>query len=88
MFWQVPSWLYYMNVWGVLALGAYVLAFALLESIIILGFVFLLSLAFPVKHFKAKFVQQGSVVVFIMGFLASAATVAGSPDTRSPCRLA
>lgn len=72
MFWQVPSWLYYMNFWGVLTLAAYALAFALLESTIILGCVLFLSLVFPVRHFRAKFVQQGSVVVLLLSVIAVA----------------
>ena len=32
MFYQVPSWLFYMNVWNVVTISAYVLAFALFES--------------------------------------------------------
>jgi len=67
MFWQVPSWLYYMNVWGVLALSAYVLAYSLLESAAILGLVLLVCLLFPQRYFREQFVAQSCALAGILG---------------------
>ncbi len=66
MFYQVPSWLYFMNLWNVLVLIAYVLAFALVESSIMMGFVTLLCLIFPSKIFRANFVPLASSLVTAM----------------------
>ena len=60
MFWYVPSWLEYLNTWKVLTIAAYVLAFALVESLLMLVPVILISLVFPARFFKDKFVVQGS----------------------------
>ncbi len=60
MFWYVPSWLEYLNVWKVLTISAYVLAFALVESLFMVGLLVLFSLLFPRHLFKDQFIQQGS----------------------------
>jgi hypothetical protein len=59
-FWYVPSWLEYLNVWSVMVIIAYVLAFALFESATMLALVVFFSLFFPLKFFKARYVLQGS----------------------------
>jgi hypothetical protein len=59
MFWYVPSWLEYLSLWKVLTIAAYVLAFALVESIVMTGLIALFSLAFPPRMFKDHFVLQG-----------------------------
>ncbi len=66
MFFQIPSLLFYMRVWDVLIISAYVLAFALLESVVVLGLLLIFSLLFPVKYFKDNFVAQGSTVVLMI----------------------
>ena len=63
MFYEVPSWLYYLNLSDILVLVAYILLFALIESILLLGFVILLSICLPNRVFKNKFIAQGSMVV-------------------------
>jgi hypothetical protein len=63
MFFQVPSLLFYMRVWDVLVISAYVLAFALFESMVVLGVLVIFSLVIPAKYFKDNFVAQGSTVV-------------------------
>jgi hypothetical protein len=60
LFWYIPSWLEYLSVWKVLTIAAYVLAFALVESIIIFGLLLLFSLLFPPSIFKEKFIAIGS----------------------------
>jgi hypothetical protein len=61
-FYQVPSWLGYLSLWGVLVIAAYALSFSLFESLTFMGFLLLLSLIFPARFFKDKFVAQGCTV--------------------------
>ena len=51
-FFQVPSWLKYMVLGDILVITAYILAFALFESLLVLGFLLMLSGVFPVKIFR------------------------------------
>lgn len=67
MFWQVPSWLGYMNVWKVIVLTSYVMAFALVESLVFLGFLLILTLIYPARHLKEKFVSQGLMITATLG---------------------
>lgn len=66
MAWQLQSWLYIMNLAQVLILAAYVLAFALVESLVVLGFVLALELALPSRLFRDQFVVQGSLLVGLL----------------------
>jgi hypothetical protein len=66
MFRQVPSWLYYLNIFNILTISAYVLSFALLESLFMLGLVLVLSLVFPARIFRDQFVSQASAQVLWM----------------------
>jgi hypothetical protein len=58
--WYVPSWLEYLNIWSIAIIIAYVLAFALLESLCMLALVVFFSLFFPHKIFKENYALQGS----------------------------
>jgi len=60
MFWYVPSWLEYLNIWRVLIISAYVLAFALIESLFMAGLLVMFSLLFPRHLFKDQFIVIGS----------------------------
>ena len=62
----MPSWLSYLNAWDIVILTAYVLSFALFESLVILGFTLLLSLIFSGKQFQNKFIAQGSTISFLV----------------------
>lgn len=64
-FFQVPSWLKYMSLGDILVITAYILAFALIESLVVLGFLLLLSLIFPTIHFRDKFISQGCTLVLV-----------------------
>jgi len=66
-FWWVPSWLEYLSIWGILIIIAYVVAFALVESLVILALLTILSLLLPRKIFKDQFVVQGSVLSLLLG---------------------
>ena len=63
---QVPSWLGYLSIWNVVTLMLYILAFALLESAIVLGFLLLVCLVFPARFFKEIFIAQGSAIVVVL----------------------
>lgn len=66
-FWWLPSWLEYLNVWSVLILFAYILAFALFESLVVMGLLLLLCWMLPKRYFKDQFVAQGSALTAILG---------------------
>jgi hypothetical protein len=66
-FWWVPSWLEYLSVWSILIIIAYVVAFALLESLVILALLTSLSLFLPRKIFKDQFILQGSTLSLLLG---------------------
>ena len=59
-FWNVPSWLEYLNIWSVLIIIAYVLAFGMFESVALLALLVFYSLFFPRKVFKAHYALVGS----------------------------
>jgi hypothetical protein len=63
MFWYVPSWLEHLSIWSVATTAAYVLSFALLESIIVFVLVCSLSLVFPRRIFKQQFTAQACSIV-------------------------
>lgn len=67
MFWYIPSWLEYLSAWKVLAIAAYVLGFALVESLVMLGFVFCFSLLFPARVFKDNYAALGSSLAALLG---------------------
>ena len=66
-FFQVPSWMKYMNLGDILVITAYILAFALFESLLVLGFLLMLSVVFPVKIFRDYFIAQGCTLVSVAG---------------------
>jgi len=70
MFWYVPSWLGYLNVWKILIILAYVLAFGLVESLAMSGFLLLFSLFFPVRIFKVNYVALGSSLAGLVSLVA------------------
>lgn len=65
-FYQLPSWLNYTNLNGLLFISAYVLSFALIESLAMLGFILLLSVILPLRLFRQRFVTQGSTVALAL----------------------
>jgi hypothetical protein len=66
MFFQVPSWVFYLTLNDILWISAYVVGFALLESAFLLGFMILLSVLYPAKHFKSKFVAQSTLLLLVL----------------------
>ena len=66
MFYQVPSWLFYLNLKNILMISAYVVGFAFLESAFLLGFLILLPIVSPQRYFKKKFVAQSSIILLAL----------------------
>jgi len=63
MLFQIPSWLYSHSKTGIFFLAAYVFAVALIESLLLFGFVLLVSLILPRRIFRDQFIAQGSLMV-------------------------
>ena len=57
-----PSWLEYLSVWSILIIVAYVLGFALFESLCLLALAVVFSLFFPPRLFKQQYALQGSAL--------------------------
>jgi hypothetical protein len=70
VFWWVPSWLEYLSIWSILIILAYVLAFALFESLAVFSLIVFLGLLYPKKYFKDQFVVQGSALSALLGVVA------------------
>jgi len=70
VFWWVPSWLEYLSIWNILIIVAYVLAFALFESLAVMGLIVILGLLFPKHTFKDQFIVQGSAISAALGVIA------------------
>lgn len=68
--WWVPSWLEYLSIWSILIILAYVLAFALFESLAVFSLIVFLGLLFPKKYFKDQFIVQGSALSALLGVVA------------------
>jgi len=67
MFYFVPSWLGDYKLSDALVICAYVVVFALLESLVMLG-IFLVSAAvLPAKFFRKEFSAQGSLLAVFLG---------------------
>lgn len=66
MFYEIPSWLYYLGLSEILVLVAYTLAFTLVESLLLLAFACLFSLVLPGRVFRQYFVAQGSLLVAVV----------------------
>lgn len=67
MFYQLPSWLAYLSLGKILALAAYVLSFALLESLVITALLLALAALLPERYLRRDFAVQGSILVGLMG---------------------
>jgi hypothetical protein len=74
LLWNLPSWQKdIFSIREMLVLCAYGLAFALVESLSVLGFILLLSVILPAKYLKDKFVAQGSAALWVFFILTIAA---------------
>lgn len=62
--WYVPSWIKFLSIEDILVVLAYILAFALFESGIILSLLLFLAALLPGRLLKDRFVEQGSLIVW------------------------
>ncbi len=70
-FQKLPAWLLFVNRWDLLGILAYLLAFALLESLILFAGLLLLSFPLPRRLYRDRFAAQGSGLVWVSGFWAA-----------------
>lgn len=65
--WKMPSWLNFLNLdfWSLASILAYALAFALLESVVLLLGLVLLAAVFPQRLFRDRFVAQSGVIILL-----------------------
>jgi len=68
-FWKIPSWIYYIRITDILSIYAYSFVVNFIESIILLCATLSISLFFPVKWWKDKFISRS--VVFIASMMGS-----------------
>lgn len=66
LFRKAPAYVLRLGVREIVGVSAYTLAFALLESLILLLFLILLSAILPGKYFRDRFVPQGAILVFLI----------------------
>jgi len=70
LFWELPSWLYYLTVAEILPVFAYALATNLFESLLILAALNLLCFILPKKWFHESFVARSFFLVALgLGYL-------------------
>ena len=70
MFYYLPSWLGDMYTRDILILSTYSFAFALLESLTVLGVMVVLALLLPARFFKDNFVAQGGFLAILVSLAA------------------
>jgi hypothetical protein len=56
--------------WDIVPILAYVLAFALVESLLVIGLLLLLSFLLPPRYLRDHFKTQGSLMAIIFGVMA------------------
>jgi hypothetical protein len=69
-FQKMPGWQPFLSIWDILSILAYGLAFALLESLAVLGLVLILAAILPARVLRAHFVPLGSTLVLGLTFWA------------------
>jgi hypothetical protein len=63
---EIPALILRANVWELIGVIAYVLAFALFESVFVVAVLVLISIALPQKIFRNLFVPEGVMVVTLI----------------------
>lgn len=78
LFWELPSWLYYLTVPEIVPLFAYALVTNLLESLLVLAGLNLFFFVLPGKWFHESFVARASLFVsLVLGYLMYFASLFG-----------
>lgn len=67
-FQKMPGWQPFLGTWDILGILAYALAFALLESLIVLGLLVALAAILPARALRSRFVALGSTLVLVIAF--------------------
>jgi hypothetical protein len=62
---EVPAWILRLNTWDLIGVIAYTQAFALIESVLVLGLLVLIGAILPARMFRNKFVAFTAFLVFI-----------------------
>jgi hypothetical protein len=62
---EVPAWRIRLSVWELVGAVAYTLSFALVETALVLLVLICLAFILPAKLLRARFVAQGSMMVFL-----------------------
>lgn len=62
-FWEVPGWEKYLSVWDIASILAYVLALALLESLLLFSVLVLLRVLLPPRLVGDRFVAKATMFV-------------------------
>ena len=68
-FYQVPGWLFYTTLPGVLVLFAYILGFALIESLMVSAFLAAYCLFLPENWLKRNFAAQGCILAILLALM-------------------
>jgi hypothetical protein len=66
LFQKVPVYILRLSTSDLIGIVAYTLSFALLESLLLVIFLVLLSMALPARYFRSRFVTQGTVLIAMM----------------------
>ncbi len=71
LFNDIPAMQLQMSIWRILSVASYVLAFALFESLLIFGLIFLICLLLPERLFGVKLIHLVAIIVITVSILIS-----------------
>ena len=81
LFWELPSWLYYLTIGEMLPVFAYALATNFLESLLILAAINLCCFLLPKRWLRESFVARSFLLVSLgLGYLMYFASLLGKED--------
>lgn len=66
LFQKIPVYLLRLSTSELIGIVAYTLSYALLESLLLVIFLILLSMALPERSFRSRFVTQGTVLIAVI----------------------
>jgi hypothetical protein len=69
---NIPSFILYMNIGQIVGVFAYMMAFALLESLLVMGLLLFVSAILPRAWYRDKFVSKGFLTILVSAALAIA----------------
>ena len=73
----VPSWALAMDTWNLAGTIAYTQAFALIESLLVMGLMVLMAAILPGKWYRERFIAQSSVAIILAAIAAALAHIYG-----------